>query len=166
MLQTGSARGTKDSDILETSAITLEIGRELLALAGKESKLAVKYRLYLDLVKEAIPFLPPKPVFIPVASMNKLKHFEVMALDVVDVAISKLKRFNSNDAADIRAMAEKGLIVPGKFASRFQLAVDAYSLDARAEDIPKYIKNLHTVERDFLEVRESEVILPGWLSAE
>ena len=46
---------------------------------------------------------------------------------------------------------------------RFRAAVDAYSLDARAEDLPLYIRNLHTVERDFLEVVESEIELPGWM---
>ena len=163
MLQAGYQRGTKDSDILETSALTPEISRELLALAGKGSVLAIQHRLYLDIVKEAIPFLPPTPVFQPVVSLVSLRNFEVSALDVVDVVISKLKRFNPNDAADIRAMTEKGLVLHKLLVARFQLAVDAYSMDARAEDMPKYIKNLNTVERDFLEAPESKIALPDWL---
>ena len=79
------------------------------------------------------------------------------------MAVSKFKRFTSKDAADIRAVVEKGLINPGLLVSRFRAAVDAYSADARAEDLPRYIKNLHTVERDFLEVDESEIELPEWL---
>jgi len=60
-------------------------------------------------------------------------------------------------------MAELGLLKPGKLAERFQAAVDAFSTDARAEDLPKYVKNLHRVERDFLESAPSDIRLPGWI---
>lgn len=61
LLQTGYARGTKDSDILETSAITPQVNHELLRLGGKNTKLHKKYRMYIDIVAEALPFLPAKP---------------------------------------------------------------------------------------------------------
>jgi len=162
MLGTGYSRGTKDSDILETAAIAGDVRRELLALAGRGSVLAVKYRLYLDIVGHAIPFLPQRPNFKP-AGLARLKHFEVVVLDVTDVVVSKLKRFSANDAADIRAMAERGLLQPAALAARFQAAADAFSIDARAEDLPKYVRNLHSVERDFLGVPESDIRLADWL---
>ena len=163
MLQAGYERGTKDSDILETAALGGAVGEKLLSLAGKNSGLSKRYGIYLDIVKGGIPFLPAKPVFNALPALAGLRNFEITALDVIDVAVSKLKRFTSNDAADIRAVAEKGLIDPGLLASRFRAAVDAFSTDARAEDLPRYVKNLHTVERDFLEVAESEIDLPGWV---
>jgi hypothetical protein len=41
--------------------------------------------------------------------------------------------------------------------------IDSFSMDARAEDLPRYVKNLHTVERDFFGVEESEIELPPWV---
>lgn len=163
MLQAGYERGTKDSDILETAALIGPVGEKLLSLAGKNSDLNKRYGIYLDIVGSGIPFLPVKPVFNALPMFAGLKNFKITALDITDVAVSKLKRFTSNDAADIRAVVEKGLINPGLLVSRFRAAVDAYSTDARAEDLPRYIKNLHTVERDFLDVNESEIELPGWM---
>lgn len=163
MLQAGYERGTKDSDILETAALIGPVGEKLLALAGKKSDLSKVYGIYLDIVAGGIPFLPIKPVFNALPVIGSLKNFEITALDITDVAVSKLKRFTSNDAADIRAVVEKGLISHALLVNRFRAAVDAYSTDARAEDLPRYVKNLHTVERDFLEVAESEIDLPGWL---
>ncbi len=163
MLQAGYERGTKDSDILETAALIGPVGEKLLSLAGKNSGLSKRYGIYLDIVGSGIPFLPIKPVFNALPVFGGLKNFKITALDITDVAVSKLKRFTSNDAADIRAVVEKGLLNPGLLVSRFRAAVDAYSTDARAEDLPRYINNLHTVERDFLEVDESEIELPGWM---
>lgn len=163
MLQAEYERGTKDSDILETAAITGPVREKLLSLAGKNSDLTKRYGIYVDIVGCGIPFLPVKPVFNVQTAFRELGSFEISALDITDVVVSKLKRFTSNDAADIRAIVEKGLVKPGLLAARFRAAVDAYSTDARAEDLPRYIRNLHTVERDFLEVKESEIELPGWI---
>lgn len=162
MLATGYSRGTKDSDILETAEISGDVKRELLALAGKNSALAIKYHLYLDVVSGGLPFLPQTPIFTPVRFPG-LKNFEVLALDVTDVIVSKLIRYSANDVSDIRAMAELGLLKPERLAERFQAAVDAFSADARAEDLPKYVKNLHRAERDFLETAPSDIHLPDWM---
>lgn len=135
MLQAGYERGTKDSDILETAALIGPVGEKLLSLAGKNSDLNKRYGIYLDIVGSGIPFLPVKPVFNVLPVFGGLKNFKITALDITDVAVSKLKRFTSNDAADIRAVVEKRLIDPGLLVSRFRAAVDAYSTDARAEDV-------------------------------
>lgn len=44
--------------------------------------------------------------------------------------------------------------------ARFEAAVDRFTLDARALDIPRYLKNLHIVERDILGVQPSRIELP------
>jgi len=163
MLRAGYERGTKDSDVLETPDITPEIKKALLDLAGKGSALFRAHRMYVDVVFRALLFLPTRPLFHPVPALDGLKNFRVEALDPVDVAVSKLARFSANDSYDIKAMADLGLIEHGRLLERFRLAMDAFSTDARAEDIPKFVKNLHAVERDHLLAPESEIDLPDWM---
>lgn len=50
LLQTSYNRGTKDGDVLESLDLTAEIKAGLLALAGKDTDLHKRTRLYLDIV--------------------------------------------------------------------------------------------------------------------
>lgn len=164
MLQTGYERGTKDSDVLETVSLTDELKRRLLSLAGKDTALHQRHNLYVDIVSQAIPFLPQVPLFHPLAELNEqLRHFTVEVLDVVDVVVSKLKRFHANDASDIRAMVDLSRVEHRVLLERFRSAVDVFSGDARAEDLPRYVKQLNRVERDYLLVPESKIDLPAWI---
>ena len=164
LLQTDYDRGTKDSDILEALDLTSGIKRGLLELAGQGSDIHKRHRLYLDFVPSGLPFLPQAPVFHFLHALNAtLRHFQVEALDVVDVIVSKLKRFNANDVGDIQAMVKRDLVGHEALISRFKSAVDAFSIDARAEELPLQVRNLHTVERDMLGVAESKIELPDWL---
>lgn len=164
LLQTGYTRGTKDSDILETSAITPEISRELLRLAGKNTKIHGKYRMYIDIVAEALPFLPAIPNYIEMIELNsKLKYFKLMALDPVDVIVSKMKTFRPQDVDDISAVIKMGIVDHNKLLDRFRKAMDRWQLDSRAEGLPQYIDNLHTVERDLLMASETAIELPRWI---
>jgi predicted ATPase len=47
--------------------------------------------------------------------------------------------------------------------ARFRAAVDCYLLDARAQDLPSYVANLHQIERDVFDLRETTIDLPGWV---
>ena len=67
-------------------------------------------------------------------------------------SVSKLTRFNRTDADDIRAMIDRRFITQQQLIERFNSAVDRFSTDSRAEDIPRYIENLNRVERDMLRV--------------
>lgn len=92
-----------------------------------------------------------------------MTNFELVVLDVVDVIVSKLKRFSANDRADIGAMVERGLVPHGELIARFRSAVSAFEMDARApEELPRYIRNLHQVERDELGIPETDIQLPSW----
>jgi hypothetical protein len=84
-------------------------------------------------------------------------------LDIVDVVVSKLKRFSPNDVSDIEAMAQRGLLDGTRLVERFRSAVDVYAMDARAGDLPRYVRNLHRVQRDFLFDAETPIELPGWV---
>jgi hypothetical protein len=47
--------------------------------------------------------------------------------------------------------------------NRFQAAVETYAMDARAEDLPRYVRNLHRIERDCFQVAETRIDLPSWI---
>lgn len=164
MLQASYARGTKDSDVLETVHLDAGIRTRLEAIAGLGSKLHVRHKLYVDIVSGSLPFLAPSPAWLDVADLNTdLAKLHIQVLAIVDVVVSKLKRFHAYDLQDIEAMVERGLVDHGLLVERFREAVDGYLLDARAEDLPRYVANLHRVERDLLAVPETAIELPSWL---
>jgi Nucleotidyltransferase of unknown function (DUF6036) len=163
MLQTDYERGTKDSDVLETSDLTASVRKRMLDLAGEGTLLHQRHRLYIEFVASGIPFLPQVPLYHQLADLNaELHHFDLEVLDVVDVIVAKLKRFHGADRSDVDAMVKKGLVPHQRLVARFRDAVDSYAFDARAADLPNYVTNLHVVERDFLSVRETDIELPEW----
>lgn len=84
-------------------------------------------------------------------------NFDLFVLDVTDVIVSKLKRFNSNDIDDAAAMIRNGAIAHQRLVERFQSAFDEFAGDARAADLPRYIENLNRLERDLMGVAETEI---------
>ena len=164
MLLTDYERGTKDGDVFQTSDITDSVKSQLLALGGKGSSLHTRHRLYIDVVSNGLPFLPHAPVWHALSELNAtLEHFDILVLDVVDVVVSKLKRFHANDRADISAMIERGLVEHARLVQRFEAAVDIWKDGAGADDLPRYVANLHTLERDEFFVPESDIDLPSWI---
>lgn len=164
MLQANYQRGTKDSDVLETKDLSRRVRDSLLRLAGQRTTLATKHRMYLEFVPNGLPFLPQVPRFHEMTALNEaLAHFTIAALDVVDVVVSKIMRFNSDDRNDIDAMIGLELVSHEQLIHRFHSAVDWYSMDARVAELPKYVENLHRVERDMLLVDETDIQLPGWI---
>jgi len=162
MLQCDYDRGTKDGDILESKEIPPAVKTQLLALADKGTDLSKDFRMHIDIVRSAILFVPQRLIFHPVPDL-RLKNFSVEALDVVDVAVSKLNRFNQSDKNDIRAMADRGLVDHKKLIARFEAAIDMFSTDARSEEFPHYIKNLRFVEKEILDVPSADIELPLWM---
>ena len=82
---------------------------------------------------------------------------------MIEVVVSKLKRFSANDRSDISAMVALDLVPHDQLLRRFHNAVDRFSFDARADDLPKYIRHLNEVERDEFDVEESVIELPDWV---
>ena len=160
MLQTDWERGTKDSDLLETLDMEEQIKTRLLELAGPKSVLARRWRMYLDVVSNGVPFLPQVPTWHPTDLDIDL---DLQVLDIVDVVVSKLKRFSAADVGDIDAMVEKGLVPHRQLIERFEDAVDFWSGDARATDLSRFVSNLNTVERDLLLVEPTPIDLPSWV---
>jgi hypothetical protein len=164
LLQADYERGTKDSDVFETADLLDDTKHRLVQIAGPGTDLHRRRKLYIDIVANGLPFLPHVPVWRPVPSLNAvLERLDVVVLDVVDVVVSKLKRYHANDQSDIDAMIDLGLVSHDRLLERFRAAVDEFSGDARAQDLPKYVAHLHRVERDMLGVAESEIELPSWI---
>jgi hypothetical protein len=60
-------------------------------------------------------------------------------------------------------MVERMKVDAEVLAERFEMAVDGFLMDARAVDLPQYLRNLNRVEREFLLVQETQVEFPDWL---
>jgi len=162
MLQADYERATTDSDVLESAELDRDTQRQLLSLAGPESPVQTRHGMYVQIVQSGIPFLPQVPNWRAVANLGDLVHFEVVALDIVDVVVSKLKRFKPRDEEHIAAMIERGLVPHDVLVDRFGLAVEWFKWDARAEEVPNYCANLNRVERDLLGVDETAFDL-SWI---
>ena len=164
MLQAEYLRGTKDSDVLGGEPVDGAVKRKFEELAGPGSHLHELHKVYLDVVPPGLPFFPHPPRFIPLEPLNaRLRSFQVSVLEVVDVVVSKLKRFNGNDRDDIRAMVDMELVEHDTLIDRFRSAVDRFGMDARANDLPIIIKHLHWVERECFSCRPTPIQLPPWV---
>jgi hypothetical protein len=164
LLQTSYARLTKDSDVLETEEIDKDVRSQFENLAGKQSRLSLRHKIYLDVVAPGLPLLPQQPNWVPIPELtDRLVHFRIEALHLVDVVVSKLRRFHANDRHDIEAMVDRELVPHDLLLERFRSAIDAFSLDARAAELPSCLANFHLVERDFFNKDETEIELPSYI---
>jgi hypothetical protein len=166
MLQANYMRGTKDNDVLETAELTLEVKQELLRLAGRESELFLRHKLYIEFVGGGLPFLPPSPVWCDPPGLGTLEHFQILTLDIVDVVVSKLARFSAIDVSDIEAMVSRDLVPHDKLIERFRAAMNGFEMDARADRLPRFIERLHEVERDIFGIECTNIEIPAGISSE
>lgn len=156
-------RGTKDADVLKAHGLTDAAQAHLIALAGPGTALARRWRMHVELVPNGIPFLPRPVDWREITLVGAPPTLRVRALGVVDVVVSKLKRFSANDQSDIAEMIRAGHVEHAALVARFLSAVDGFLGDAREQDLPRYVRNLREVERDILGVEESEIDLPDWI---
>jgi hypothetical protein len=161
MLQANYMRGTKDSDVLETEELTVEVKQELLRLAGRKSELYRKHKLYIEFVGGGLPFLPPSPVWCDPPGLGNLEHFQILTLDIVDVVVSKFARFSANDVSDIEAMVSRDLVPHDKLIDRFRSAMIGFEMDARADRLPRFIERLHEVESDIFGIEPTNIEIPA-----
>lgn len=102
----GLTRATADVDFVEVRGAAN--AHQLLALAGKGSPLARKYRVHLDFV--TIATVPDNyegrlhEVFA-----KEFRHLQLLAFEPHDLALAKLLRNQDHDRADVKALA----VMPG-----------------------------------------------------
>ncbi len=83
MVLTDFDRGTKDSDVLETTAMGGVTKERLVELAGPGTVIARRHGMYLDIVGNGVPFLPHGPKYHDLAELNAgLRRLRVVVLDV------------------------------------------------------------------------------------
>ena len=157
-LQTTYVRGTKDGDVFETDQIDRQTRERLLAIAGPGTQMHHRHRIYLDIVARGVPLLPPDPLWhgYPLA----LVHFDVVVLDITDVVVSKLKRWNANDRDDVRAMVTMGHVDHDHLVERFSMVMERYKFDARSDLLPVMAERLNEIESDWFVVDETPFDFP------
>lgn len=154
-------RRTKDGDVLDTVTIPEDVKTRLLELAGRDSDLHTRRRMYIEFVPNGLPFLRQHAVWTPMVELNAtLNQFEILALGVVDIVVSKLARFNANDASDIDAMIQRRLVSHQELVAVFYDAMDF--VPDQSHKFRDYVHHLHIVERDLFGVAETEIELPSW----
>jgi hypothetical protein len=163
LLQTSYERGTKDSDVLETADIDHKVRAQLESLAGQGSKLHQRRGMYIEVVASGIPLLPLDPQWVRIADLSAiLRHFDIDALHVEDVVVSKLNRFHTNDQRDVEAMVDLDLVRRERLAERIRSVIQANEMHARLADaVLRIIRNFNRVERDFFGVDETNFDIPS-----
>lgn len=123
-----------------------------------------RHRIYLDLVRRSLPFLPADPRWH--AYPGSWEHLDVVVLDVADVCVSKLKRWTGSDRQDVSEMIARAALDHPRFVERFTSMVDRNQFDARADSLlPLMVERLHEVERDLFALDEvTPIHLPGWIT--
>lgn len=165
MLQTNYDRITKDGDILFAPPVEGPVKDQLLALGGPETALAKRHRVYVDIVNSGILLLPHHPSYNPLPDLTaRLKHFEVEALSILDVVITKMNPFRTTDIKDITAMIDRGHVTHEQFLTRFQSAVDRFADGATgAAKLPRIVKNFNWIEEVAFGVEPTPIELPPWV---
>ena len=122
--------------------------------------------MYLEFVSPGLPFLPRTPTWRDLPELGLFQHFQLYTLDVVDVVVSKLTRYDANDAQDIDAMITKGLVPHQRLIERIRAAVEGFEMDARAERLPRYIARLHEIEREHFGLGPTKIEIPAGVASE
>lgn len=160
MIQADYIRGTKDGDVLESAPIHRTVKGELLNLGGKGTALANRHGIYLDIVPSGILFMANAVAYHPLLDLSStLACFEVEVMDITDACVTKLKRFNGNDQADLAAMVQLQKLDHDQFLNRFLSAIDHCRGQAFADDYPRIVERFHQVERDIFLMPETPVDL-------
>ena len=158
-------RGTKDTDVLETSVITPVVRAALEKIAGRGTTLHKEHKIYLEVVSSGIPFLPHPPQWLPWWDLE-FANLKISVLAIADVIVSKLIRFNGSDRDDIAEMIDRNRASHEELIQKFRSAMDYFGADARATQLPNIIDNFNSVERDFFGVTETRYELPSWCSCD
>jgi hypothetical protein len=159
MFQADYERGTTDSDIVETD-LPDDVRDRLRSIAARGTPLARDHGMHLDLVNVAILLIPQPARWHRVEQLRDLRWFDVEMLDIVDVVVSKLKRFASKDREDITAMVQRGHVAHADLVARFRGALDQLMYGASGVDAVTWCENLNAVEREDLRVEPTVIDLP------
>jgi hypothetical protein len=119
-------RPTGDVDFIEV--VPSEASEDLLRIAGKDSEMARRHRLYFHRVTVAE---------YPEAYASRLieltprgfKQIRLRAFEVHDLVLAKLGRNSPRDRADVAYLVRKELIDPRVLEERFEAELRPYALN-------------------------------------
>jgi hypothetical protein len=114
-------------------------------LAGRDSALHLRHRLFVEIVPNGLPFLPQLPQWHLIESF--------------DVCVAKLIRFSADDITDIDSMIQLGRLAHGHFIERFK---NAFDVETREDKLRSLVENLHRVESDMFDAEPTTIELPSW----
>jgi hypothetical protein len=116
------ARETADLDVLTVAP--LDMAEIVLTLAGKGSALHRKHRVYIDYV--AVASFPDDYQSRLVRAFPSWPNVRLWALEVHDLALTKLERSNERDIRDVMFLAQNGLINRETLTHRFESEMEPY----------------------------------------
>lgn len=128
----GLERPTADVDVLAIAPIDQR--QSVLQLAGKDSVLHRKYKVYLEYVTIAAV---PENYEERLTNMfgRKFKHLRLLALDPYDLALSKLERNSQRDRDDVKYLARKVPFDLRVLEERYTSELRAYLGNPQREDL-------------------------------
>jgi hypothetical protein len=100
----GVARTTSDIDFL---CVVPNVQGHLTAIAGKDSALHHKHKVFLDAVTVATPPEDYEQRLVPMFP-GRWRHLRLHALEAHDIALSKLERNYERDRDDVQHLARAG----------------------------------------------------------
>lgn len=103
-LEYGISRLTADIDVLDVAPPAMVA--VLMKEGGKSSPLAIKHKVYLDIVGIANAPYDYESRLRPMYP-GAFRHLHLMVMDPYDVALTKLKRDSDKDFQDVLQLAER-----------------------------------------------------------
>jgi len=116
-LEYGISRLTSDIDVLDVAPPRMVA--TLMKEGGKGSPLAIKHKVYLDVVGIANAPYDYESRLRPMYP-GAFQHLHLMVMDPYDVALTKLKRDSDKDFQDVLQLAEKTPIDLDLFEKRYK----------------------------------------------
>ena len=113
----GLPRPTEDLDCLP--ALSREEAQEIQSVAGRESKLARRYKVHVQVVTVADVPENYKARLQPILPGSFLR-LRLLALEVYDIVLSKLVRNSPVDDADVRFLIQKGVLDSASLRERYE----------------------------------------------
>jgi hypothetical protein len=112
----GLPRPTADVDFI--AAVPSNLSRTLVEIAGRDSRLALKYKLSIDYV--TIADYPEDYAVRLVEIPRRFSNLRLMALEVHDLVLAKLTRNSPVDRGDVEFLANARLLDPNVMRERYQ----------------------------------------------
>lgn len=118
----GVARTTNDVDVI---GVVPNVQRDLVDLAGRDSPLHKKYKVYLDVVTVATPPEDYEERLLPILT-GTWTHLHLFALEAHDLALTKLQRNIDRDRDDVQKLASAGYLKPNILKHRYYDEIRLY----------------------------------------